>query len=290
MALRAARTLDATYVVMDEFHYYSDHERGVAWQVPLLVLPQTQFLLMSATLGDTRAIAERLETSPGAPVASRHARTTGRCRSTSSTRETPLHETIEELVEQGKSPIYVVNFTQRDVRRAGAGADERRRSATKEEARDRRASRGGALRHPLRQGAAALPPLRHRRPPRGAPAQVPAARRAARAEGAARGHLRHRHARRRRQHPDPHRALHQAREVRRREDGHPLGARLQADRRAGRAEGFDDAGSVVARRPEHIVEKKQARRSPTLGEEGGEDGPRAAEGAGRLEQGDVREA
>ena len=46
---------------MDEFHYYSDKERGVAWQVPLLVLPETQFLLMSATLGDTRAIAERLE-------------------------------------------------------------------------------------------------------------------------------------------------------------------------------------------------------------------------------------
>ena len=53
---------------MDEFHYYSDKERGVAWQVPLLVLPHTQFLLMSATLGDTSAIAERLSTN-GARVA-----------------------------------------------------------------------------------------------------------------------------------------------------------------------------------------------------------------------------
>ena len=43
-------------VIMDEFHYYSDHERGVAWQIPLLTLPQARFLLMSATLGETRAI------------------------------------------------------------------------------------------------------------------------------------------------------------------------------------------------------------------------------------------
>ena len=37
---------------MDEFHWYADRDRGVAWQVPLLTLPQTRFLLMSATLGD----------------------------------------------------------------------------------------------------------------------------------------------------------------------------------------------------------------------------------------------
>ena len=37
---------------MDEFHFYADPDRGWAWQVPLLELPQAQFLLMSATLGD----------------------------------------------------------------------------------------------------------------------------------------------------------------------------------------------------------------------------------------------
>ncbi|MFR1168619.1 MAG: hypothetical protein ACLSDQ_14225 [Adlercreutzia equolifaciens] len=36
----------------DEFHFYGDADRGWAWQVPLLTLPKTQFLLMSATLGD----------------------------------------------------------------------------------------------------------------------------------------------------------------------------------------------------------------------------------------------
>ena len=113
MALRRGLALEAPYVVMDEFHYYADKERGVAWQVPLLVLPGTQFLLMSATLGDTRAIAERLQRDTGREVA--HV--------TSDERpvpldyeygETPLHETIEGLLAAKKSPIYVVNFTQRE--------------------------------------------------------------------------------------------------------------------------------------------------------------------------------
>src|SRR5665811_2444395 len=52
IALREGKNADVDYVVMDEFHYISDKERGVAWQVPLLTLPQARFLLMSATLGD----------------------------------------------------------------------------------------------------------------------------------------------------------------------------------------------------------------------------------------------
>src|SRR5687768_6478929 len=67
MALRVAR-LDAPYVVMDEFHYYSDADRGVAWQVPLLMLPSTQFLLMSATLGNTAFIEEDLARRTGREV------------------------------------------------------------------------------------------------------------------------------------------------------------------------------------------------------------------------------
>ncbi len=113
MALRRGPALQAPYVVMDEFHYYADKERGVAWQVPLLVLPDTQFLLMSATLGDTRAIAERLERDTGREVA--HVTSDERPVPLDwEYRETPLHETIEELLAAGKSPIYVVNFTQRE--------------------------------------------------------------------------------------------------------------------------------------------------------------------------------
>jgi len=113
MALRRGELVDAPYVVMDEFHYYSDPERGVAWQVPLITLPRTVFLLMSATLGNTAPIAERIEEQTAAKVAT-----------VSSDerpvpldfdyRDTPLHETVQELLDSGRAPIYVVNFTQRE--------------------------------------------------------------------------------------------------------------------------------------------------------------------------------
>jgi superfamily II RNA helicase len=111
LSVREARPR-ADYVVMDEFHYYGDRDRGVAWQVPLLLLEDAVFLLMSATLGDTRAIAEGLTALTRRPVA--------QVRSALRPvpleleyRETPLHETIEDLVSAGKYPIYLVNFTQR---------------------------------------------------------------------------------------------------------------------------------------------------------------------------------
>jgi superfamily II RNA helicase len=111
LALReAAPRVDS--VVMDEFHYYGDKERGVAWQIPLLALPRTQFLLMSATLGDTEAIEKSLtELTQRATVAVRGAE-----RPVPLDFEyvqTPLHETLESLVAAGKHPIYLVNFTQR---------------------------------------------------------------------------------------------------------------------------------------------------------------------------------
>jgi superfamily II RNA helicase len=102
----------ADAVVMDEFHYYGDRERGVAWQVPLLVLERARFLLMSATLGDTRAIEASLREVTGRTVAA----VRGAARPVPlepEYRETPLHETIEDLVSAGKAPIYLVNFTQR---------------------------------------------------------------------------------------------------------------------------------------------------------------------------------
>jgi superfamily II RNA helicase len=113
MALRRGARLDAPYVVMDEFHYYSDPERGVAWQVPLITLPHTRFLLMSATLGDVSSIAERLGAATGAPAAV----VASRDRPVPldwDYRETPLHETVEALLGAGKAPIYIVNFTQRE--------------------------------------------------------------------------------------------------------------------------------------------------------------------------------
>ncbi|MFL6194644.1 MAG: DEAD/DEAH box helicase [Thermoanaerobaculia bacterium] len=112
-ALREGERLNVPYVVMDEFHYYSDPERGVAWQIPLITLPYTRFLLMSATLGDVSAIQEHIEARTGveAALVSSDDRPVPL---DFEYRETPLHETIETLIKDGKAPIYIVNFTQRE--------------------------------------------------------------------------------------------------------------------------------------------------------------------------------
>lgn len=60
MALAEGADLDVGAVIIDEFHYYSDRDRGTAWQVPLLTLPQATFLLMSATFGDATFFQEEL--------------------------------------------------------------------------------------------------------------------------------------------------------------------------------------------------------------------------------------
>jgi hypothetical protein len=113
LALREGEDLDAPFVVMDEFHYYADRDRGWAWQVPLITLPHTRFLLMSATLGDMSSIMSHVE--------SRTGRDAALVQSDErpvpldfSYRETPLHETIEGLIDADKAPIYLVNFTQRE--------------------------------------------------------------------------------------------------------------------------------------------------------------------------------
>ncbi|MGZ6143199.1 MAG: DEAD/DEAH box helicase, partial [Myxococcales bacterium] len=104
--------LRADCVVMDEFHYYADRERGAAWQVPLLLLEKTQFLLMSATLGDTAAIEKSLAEVTGREVA-RVASVQRPVPLEMAYAETPLHETLEKLVGQGRAPVYLVNFSQR---------------------------------------------------------------------------------------------------------------------------------------------------------------------------------
>jgi superfamily II RNA helicase len=111
IALREGADADVGQVVMDEFHYYGEPQRGWAWQVPLLSLPQAQFLLMSATLGDVTALRADLT------------RRTGRDTALIDDAERPvpllfswslepLHELLEEMVRTDQAPIYVVHFTQ----------------------------------------------------------------------------------------------------------------------------------------------------------------------------------
>jgi len=98
-------------VVMDEFHFYGDPERGWAWQVPLLELPKAQFLLMSATLGDVTFLREDLTRRTGRPTAL-VANAERPVPLFFSYATTPMHETIGDLLDTRQAPIYVVHFTQ----------------------------------------------------------------------------------------------------------------------------------------------------------------------------------
>ncbi|EXJ51092.1 DEAD/DEAH box helicase [Microbacterium sp. MRS-1] len=111
IALRHGADAQVDQVVMDEFHYYGDPDRGWAWQVPLLLLPQAQFLLMSATLGDVTPIAEDLERRTGRPVAL----VTGVERPVPlhfSYERRPVHEVLTMLVDEHQVPVYIVHFAQ----------------------------------------------------------------------------------------------------------------------------------------------------------------------------------
>ncbi len=114
IALRSGSQADIGLVVVDEFHYYSDPQRGWAWQVPILQLPQVQHLLMSATLGPTEMFETELT------------KRTGRDTITVSSKDRPvpldfawqtsaIHETVETLLETERAPVYVVYFTQKSA-------------------------------------------------------------------------------------------------------------------------------------------------------------------------------
>ncbi|WP_127783353.1 DUF3516 domain-containing protein [Rhodococcus sp. X156] len=111
LALREGAGADIGQVVMDEFHFYSEPDRGWAWQVPLIELPDAQFVLMSATLGDVSFFVDDLQRRTGREVAV----VSGTERPVPlmfSYVNTPLQETIEELVATNQAPVYVVHFTQ----------------------------------------------------------------------------------------------------------------------------------------------------------------------------------
>jgi len=120
VALRQGAGADIQHVVMDEFHYYADRDRGVAWQTPLLTMPQTRFLLMSATLGDTAPFEERLTALNARPTVT-IASAVRPVPLSYAYAEIPLPHTIEKLVDEGKTPAYVVHFTQADA--AGSAQD-----------------------------------------------------------------------------------------------------------------------------------------------------------------------
>ena len=113
-SLREGPTLDADMIVMDEFHFYADPQRGWAWQVPLLELTRPQFIAMSATLGDTTVFRKQWTERTGRPTVE----------ITDAQRPVPLEydyvvdtlqDTVERLLSEGRHPIYIVHFSQKDA-------------------------------------------------------------------------------------------------------------------------------------------------------------------------------
>ncbi len=111
LALREGTAADVGQVIMDEFHFYADPDRGWAWQVPLIELPQAQFVLMSATLGDVSRFERDLTRRTNRPTAviSSAERPVPLSFSFAMT---PLHETVADLLATHEAPIYIVHFTQ----------------------------------------------------------------------------------------------------------------------------------------------------------------------------------
>ncbi len=113
-ALREGEATPFEDVIMDEFHFYSDVDRGISWQVPLLTMPHSRFLLMSATLGDTDFFQKNLLQRTGVEAVT----------VVGHERPVPLefrfesqfiHEAIQDAIERDQAPIYVVHFTQREA-------------------------------------------------------------------------------------------------------------------------------------------------------------------------------
>lgn len=113
-SLREGPTLDADMIVMDEFHFYADPQRGWAWQVPLLELTRPQFIAMSATLGNTTVFRKQWTERTGRPTVE----------ITDAQRPVPLEydyvvdtlqDTVERLLSEGRHPIYIVHFSQKDA-------------------------------------------------------------------------------------------------------------------------------------------------------------------------------
>ena len=121
LALREGDRADVDYAVMDELHFYSDRDRGAAWQIPMLALPQCQFLAMSATLGDTAFFERELEARTGKETVT--VRTSDRpVPLRFEYRETALHETLFVALRDARAPVYVVCFTQREALEAAQAA------------------------------------------------------------------------------------------------------------------------------------------------------------------------
>ena len=173
LALREGTAADVGQVVMDEFHFYADPDRGWAWQVPLIELPQAQFVLMSATLGDVSRFEADLTRRTGRPTA---VVALGRAPGPA---DVLVRDDAAARHRAGTAPDARGADLHRALHpgrgdRAGPGAHERERVHQGGEGRDRRSDRRVPVLLRLRQDPVPARAARHRRASRGHAAEVPA--------------------------------------------------------------------------------------------------------------------
>ena len=289
MALREA-TPRVDAVVMDEFHYYADRERGVAWQIPLLLLEKATFLLMSATLGDIAAIAEALARAHRARGRGGARDDAARCRSTSIWQETPLHETIEELVEAGPRPGLPGQLHAARRGRGGAEPDERQLLARKEEKDgSRRRSTASASTPPTARSCSASCATASACTTPACCPSTGCSSRSWRSRGCSRSSAAPTRSASASTSPSaPCSSPSSASSTARRPRSCAVRDFQQIAGRAGR-KGFDDRGYVVAQAPEHVIENKRSPRSRPAGKKVVKKKP-PAEGLRPLGPADLRAA
>lgn len=184
-ALREGTHADVGLVAMDEFHYYGDPERGWAWQVPLLTLPQTQFLLMSATLGNVDAIADKLSDLNDTPDVDVIADAPRPVPLSYEYTLDPMEKTVELAFRNGETPIYVVHFSQDAALETAQALGLHRCIQQGTAPSHRRSHQRRQIHHSLRQDSAATAAHRCRHPSCRHAASLPPPGRTARPAGSA---------------------------------------------------------------------------------------------------------
>ncbi len=232
IALREGPDADVGLVVMDEFHFYAEPDRGWAWQVPLLELSRAQFVLMSATLGDVTVLAADLTRRNGRPDGGRRrGRAPGAAGLLLGDDPSRRHPRGADRGPAGPGVRRALHAGgRRRARHLAARGQTRCPADPRGARRDQRATGRLPLRSGLRQDPAQAGAPRHRRPPRRDAAALPPSGGAAGPGRTAGRHLRDGHPRGGHQRADPDGAVHRAREVRRHQTTHPPLARVHADR------------------------------------------------------------
>ena len=203
-------------VIMDEFHFYADRDRGWAWQVPLIELTERPVPADVGHARPGRALPGRPRTPHGPAGHARQARRAAGAPRVRVPRDAAARVARRARGPRPRAPSTSSTSPRRPPVEAAQALTSVDLCTREEKAAIREAIGGFRFDSPFGADLRRYLRPRHRRAPRRPAPQVPPAGREAGPGGSPQGHLRHRHARRGHQRAHPHRAVHPALQVRRR--------------------------------------------------------------------------